>query len=144
MIKKRLCFLNFSECPRGFCLIECSSFKCCFSDFRVIGENMFNQDLEVVFQQSLVKPRNPIWHFQGKCKLQGEINMLQEMSKKNYFGPAVFSLTILLRDLPASCPPPPAWPALEHRLYQEALQGRWEKASLEPQVDLQLLTLHLL
>lgn len=107
MIKtpKDFFFLNFSECPRGFCLIECSSFKCCFSDFRVIGENMFNQDLEVVvIQQSLVKPRNPIWHFQGKCKFQGEINMLQEMSIKKLFWACGFLFNNPVQDLSASCP----------------------------------------
>lgn len=71
---------------------------------------MFNQDLEVVvIQQSLVKPRNPIWHLQEKCKFQGEINMLQEMSKKKLFWACGF----LFNNPPARSPqprvpPPPA------------------------------------
>lgn len=82
MIKqsKRLCFINFSSVEASI-LTGDSGFKCYFSNLRVISENIFNQDLEEVIQQSLAKPRSPIWHFQ-KHKFQKEINTLQEIKNK--------------------------------------------------------------
>lgn len=84
---KRLCFINFLSVLEASILIEYSGFRCCFSNLRVIGENIFNQNLEVVIQQSLAKPKNPFGIIRGSANFRAKqiCCMKWRKKKRNYF-----------------------------------------------------------